>query len=155
MVQALAPDEVAVWFRRTVTMTDAELVPLDLILSSEERARRDRLVFAADRRDFTAAHALLRHTLSRYAERRPEHWSFESGPHGKPALPSDSRDDPALSFNLAHTRGLVACVIASGTDVGIDVESRDRASGACEIAERCFADDQIRVLERWQPEGRS
>jgi 4'-phosphopantetheinyl transferase len=147
VVRALAPDEVDVWFRRTESLTDAELAALDPVLSDDERARRDRLVFAADRRDFTAAHALLRQTLSRYATVAPEDWRFEIGPYGKPALPSDPGSGPALSFNLAHTRGLIACVVARRADVGVDVEQGERASGVREIAERFFAEDEIQALE--------
>jgi 4'-phosphopantetheinyl transferase len=152
MVRALALDEVAVWFRRTESLTDAQLAALDLILSNEERARRDRLAIAADRRDFTAAHGLLRHTLSRYGDLGPALWSFEAGPHGKPSLPADPRAGPSLSFNLAHTRGLVACAVVRGADVGVDVERRERASGARDVAEGFFAADEVRALDGCDPE---
>src|SRR5579872_4112529 len=53
-------------------------------LSVDERARHDRLRFDRDRRDFAAAHALLRETLSEVASVPPEAWRFDTDAHGKP-----------------------------------------------------------------------
>ena len=60
---------------------------------------------------------------SRYCEQSPSSWRFIKTNHGKPIL-----DPPSFGFNLSHTKGLVACVVAIGRDVGIDVERVDPTS---------------------------
>jgi len=96
------------------------------VLSRDERLRHSQFVFDRDRRDYAAAHALLRWSLSRYASVAPEAWQFRNGANGKPLIAGDSGVLP-LAFNLSHTHGLVACAIAVHADVGVDVESVTRA----------------------------
>ncbi|MDQ1681084.1 MAG: 4-phosphopantetheinyl transferase [Frankiaceae bacterium] len=104
--------DVHVW---TISVTGA--APDDTALSAGERTRAARFLAEGDRRDYVAAHVLLRRALSSvdpaYA---PHEWEFVVGEHGRPELP-----DRRIRFNLSHARGVVACVIA-GTDCGIDVE---------------------------------
>ena len=133
----LGPRDVHVWCRTTgdADMLDARETDL---LSSDERARCARFAFARDRRDFAAAHALLRTRLSHYADIAPAAWTFDALPDGKPFIVSSS-GEPTLSFNLSHTHGFVACAIAGGGEVGIDVESVDRALDGRTIAARYFS----------------
>jgi 4'-phosphopantetheinyl transferase len=118
----LAPGEVHVWYQMTGTLGQAEVEATVAVLSADERVRLNRFMFARDRRDYAAAHALLRRSLSRYADVAPHSWQFRNEPGGKPSLVSDE-GAPPLSFNLSHTHGLVACAIAGGSEVGVDVES--------------------------------
>jgi 4'-phosphopantetheinyl transferase len=118
-------------------------------LSPDERARHERFRFDRDRRDFAAAHALLRGALSAQVPRPPREWTFIAGPRGKPALDAESADRTHLSFNLAHTPGLVACVVARDADVGVDVEAVDRRADALRLAHRYFSRVEIEQLERW------
>jgi 4'-phosphopantetheinyl transferase len=132
------------------------------VLSVEERARRDRFVLERDRRDFAEAHALTRRVLSLYESVEPQDWTFAVTAEGKPYLPPDQAGTPALLFNLSHTRGLVACAVTRGADVGLDVESIDRAVNTRGISKRFFTkaedaaihecpDDerQARFIEFW------
>ena len=96
------------------------------VLSDNERLRHSQFVFDRDRRDYAAAHALLRWSLSRYAPVAPDAWQFRNRRHGKPSLAGDYGALP-LAFNLSHTHGLVACAIAVDANVGVDVESVTRA----------------------------
>jgi 4'-phosphopantetheinyl transferase len=99
----------------------ADVAGCERLLSDEECGRRDRLLRAQDRLQFTVAHALLRTALSQHLpEVAPEAWKFRPGDRGKPEL------DGEIRFNLTHTDGLVACVIADAIDVGIDAEPIDR-----------------------------
>src|SRR4051812_3308357 len=132
-------DDVAVWFRQTDTSSPAEIAEMAAVLSTDELGRRDRFRFEDDRRDFTAAHALLRATLSRYGSRQPSDWRFATNAEGKPSLaPEQAAADP-LTFNLSHTRGLVACVVARGAAVGIDVERGPRVKDVLAFASRYFS----------------
>jgi 4'-phosphopantetheinyl transferase len=51
-------------------------------------------------------------------------------------------------FNLSHTSGAVACVIAGEPLVGVDVEAMDRAGSTTDIAARFFAPPEVEVLHR-------
>jgi 4'-phosphopantetheinyl transferase len=108
------------------------------MLSSDEQARAARFVFLRDRVTFVAAHALLRQALSEYADVAPGAWIFEQAAHGKPRL-GGRLAATGLRFNLAHTHGLVACVVARGAELGVDVESIRPGPAALDIAARFFS----------------
>jgi len=116
------------------------------VLSEEERRRRDLFAFAEDRRDFTAAHALLRTRLEGHATLPAAAWQFRRGTHGKPHVVEEQAGWPPLHVNLSHTRGLVACVIARGIDVGVDVERLGRIVEARALANRFFSVTEVAAL---------
>ena len=126
--------DVHVWFRATDALDEAAIAAAASVLSDEERARFDRFHFARDARDYAAAHALLRQTLSNGGNQMPGAWRFEKAPSGKPRIAK--RQSP--SFRLSHTRGMVACAVTSAED-GFDVEWVDREVDAEGIAARFFA----------------
>ena len=151
MPTSLAAGQVHAWFRATGELSDADIASARQLLSDDERARADRFVFERDRRDFAAAHALLRSTLSRYADVAPAAWQFVIAEGGKPRVAPAL---PLLSFNLSHTHGLVACVVALGCDVGIDVESIDRRVDP-KLAVRFFSPSETDWIDAAVPEDRS
>jgi 4'-phosphopantetheinyl transferase len=114
-------------------------------LSPDERARADRFLFAEDRRDYTLAHDLLRRCLSIYRPAEPSAWEFDIEPSGKPVL----RGDHAISFNLSHTRGLVACAIGAGIPIGVDAEGAGRVVDAGAIATRYFSPSEVAALAQF------
>ena len=91
------------------------------ILDNGERAQAGRFWVELDRREYIAAHALLRSMLTYYADQPPEAWRFATDEYGKPNFAPRS-GNPELQFNLAHTRGLVAAAITLRGDIGVDVE---------------------------------
>jgi 4'-phosphopantetheinyl transferase len=117
------------------------------LLSIEERARADAFWRAEDRRDYVAAHALLRRALAFSTGNRPEELVFERNALGKPVL---AQADRALrrDFSLSHTTGLVACVISATHAVGIDVEAINDAIDVFRIAWRYFRVDEATTLLR-------
>jgi 4'-phosphopantetheinyl transferase len=132
---------VVIWFRLTQSMSSHAVDQARSVLSSDERARSDRFVFERDRRDFVAAHALLREALSHHGELPPDVWKFGSEASGKPYLV----DQPELQFNIAHTRGLVACALSLAGPVGIDVEATDGKRDVGAIADY-FAPSEVSEL---------
>src|SRR2546425_1201449 len=108
-------------------------------LSAEERARCARLALANDRRDFIAAHALLRHALSPHGPRGPREWVFIPDANGEPELGRGPGGRPQFAFNLSHSRGLVGVVVRPGRDGGLDVGGR--GGGAGSSAESDYASD--------------
>lgn len=121
-------------------------------LDPDESARARAFRFAADRQSYIAAHALLRATLSeafaRAGHPAPSDWRFRAGTHGKPQLVAGQAAGHA-SFNLSHSRGMVAVAIAADCEVGIDVEAlARRVSDDAAIARRHFTPGEQAALER-------
>jgi 4'-phosphopantetheinyl transferase len=148
-MQPLALNDVRVWYRLTESIRDDELGALDEALSADERERCTRFVFAHDRRDFAAAHALVRRTLSLYGDSLPFEWRFDTNSHGKPVIVADQSS--TLAFNLSHTRGLVACAVAHCTQLGVDVESINESAARRDIAARYFSAAENRRLDAYPP----
>jgi 4'-phosphopantetheinyl transferase len=148
----VATQDVHVWFRATDALTDQAIAAAVSTLSEEERAQYARFHFARDSRDYAAAHALLRTVLSRDSNRRPESWRFDKTAHGKPYLIGDG--EGSRSFSLSHTHGMVACAVANGGDVGVDVECVDRDPNVLEIASRFFSPAEAQLLGRLDGESR-
>lgn len=136
----LESTEVHVWHRHTYSIRDDIVASANKSLSAEEHARRDRLYFEADRRDFTMAHDLLRRALSHYKEVPPSSWRFVTNEFGKPFVAGHHLKD--LSFSLSHTKGSVACAITSHSPVGVDIERTDRQVNVTEMAELWFSESE-------------
>jgi 4'-phosphopantetheinyl transferase len=128
---------------------------LERLLSDDERASRDRLLFEGNQREYLYAHALLRVALSRHAPGvAPESWRFSRGPLGKPAVAWPVPSTP-LHFNLSHTRGVVACAISDEALVGVDVEATDHADSALRVATSFFAPREVQALRLSPPRERA
>jgi 4'-phosphopantetheinyl transferase len=151
-VLPVTPHDVHIWFRPTESLDATAIDAAVSVLSDEERAQYRRFHFSRDARDYAAAHALLRQTLSRDGDRAPDRWRFDRTPGGKPFL-IDARGCHA-SFSLSHTHGMVACAVTKGADVGVDVECIDRQVDAADIAARFFAPAESADLTRLGEEAR-
>lgn len=143
--------EVHVWFRHTESATADAVEAARATLSPDERRQADQFRFAEDRRDYTLAHDLLRRCLSNYRAIEPSAWDFQRDAFGKPFLRSDSR----LSFNLSHTRHLVACVVGAGMPVGIDAERTSRTLDTEALVGRYFSSCEAAALARCSESARS
>jgi phosphopantetheinyl transferase len=147
--------DVYIWFRGTAALDGEAVRSADQHLSAEERARRDRLHFDADRRDFTIAHDLLRRALSMYEDVPPTDWRFATDNYGKPSIDSNNPQLRALSFSLSHTRGCVACAITSSAPLGVDVQRTDQLQCVEEIADRYFSEKEAAWLRQCSGELRN
>ena len=152
----ISPGQVHIWYQLTEAMGLPALTAARALLSAAERSRCDRYHLEGDRRDYAAAHALLRSSLSRYYEVEPHAWTFASGPRGKPELPARTDGTAVMPpFNLSHARGIVGCAMTADAAVGIDVERTDLAFDCSPMASRYFSDDEIAQLNRCAPQDRS
>jgi hypothetical protein len=105
---------VRVWTMRVDGLDEAAVAPwLDLLDDCECR-RAARFVFARNRIEFIAAHALLRAALASSFGAPPRAWDFVAGAHGKPAAQVGGTPAP-LSFNLSHTAGMVGFAAVGDT----------------------------------------
>lgn len=128
-----------VWLARTGTLHDARWRAECLeLLGPEEHQRLETLRDEDSRERYLLMRALIRSTLSRYDRVAPECWQLTANAHGRPELvPGQSRLD--LRFNASHTTDLVACAIALGRSVGIDVERHELRVDVVALAERFLA----------------
>jgi 4'-phosphopantetheinyl transferase len=145
--RSLGPDEVAVWWLATESSRPADWNRWLGMLRHEERERAARFHLGLDRREFIAAHALLRAMLTFYLDRPAPAWRFSTDASGKPALAGEMAL-PEFQFNLSHTRGLVAVAVAAHGKLGIDVEKIDRDKADFSIAETYFAASEAATLRR-------
>lgn len=89
-------------------------------LSNDEQRRAGRLRSPRSADRFVTARGILRVLLGRYMEASPDQLVFSYGPHGKPELAGGMQKH--LSFNVSHSGGLAVFAIASGLEVGVDIE---------------------------------
>ncbi|HLG55433.1 MAG TPA: 4'-phosphopantetheinyl transferase superfamily protein [Vicinamibacterales bacterium] len=141
------------YFSATSALDESQSEALVHLLSPAERERHDRLRQAHDKRDYAAAHVLLRMVLAAHTQTRPEELTFTADRRGKPLLVQGDGGIPP-SFSLAHSRGLVACAIATEGSVGIDVEPVNDVVDAVGIARRFFAAEEAATLDRCAAEAR-
>jgi 4'-phosphopantetheinyl transferase len=92
-------------------------------LTFSEQQRFDRYHGDLDRRMFLLGRIMSRRLVGRALDLAPDAWDWHEGPHGRPGI----ADPPTpLHFNLAHSAGLVVCALATGREVGVDVEDLER-----------------------------
>jgi 4'-phosphopantetheinyl transferase len=140
-------DEVHIWTSELCNDPSPEDILLfESWLSSEETVRYRRYLRSQDRNLFLVAHALLRHTLSRYADTAPDAWHFETGEHGRPEI-AGPLAELGLRFNISHTPGFVAVLVSDEIDAGVDVESPGRVADPAAMARRVFSGAENSALE--------
>ena len=116
------------------------------LLSSGEHERLQRLRFERHRRERLIGTALVRTTLSRYADVMARDWVFERNQYGRPELTA-GQCEPPLQFNLSHTTSLIACAVTLGREIGVDVEDLERPRATMAIADHYFASPEVRALQ--------
>lgn len=119
---------------------------LECALSDTDRAHISRFHFDVDQDVARASRVLQRLALSHCAEVTPESWQFTAEPRHKPRIAGPSATPP-LEFSVANTHGLVACAVASGRRVGLDVE-RVRSEVPLSVVRRCWSNAERERFER-------
>jgi 4'-phosphopantetheinyl transferase len=143
----LAPHEIHVWLAFDRELDDPAWNAAHAgLLSAEENERRGKLYSDELRHQFLVTRALQRLVLSRYVpEVEPRAWTFTTGEYGKPALAAPFAAH-GLHFNLAHTKGLVACVLSRQPEIGIDVENLRTRTTPLHLAPRYFTEREAGAL---------
>ena len=115
------------------------------ILSDAEKGRAKRFVFEADRRRFVIARARLRELLGARLGIKPARVELAYGEHGKPSL-ARTYESSRLRFNTSHCGDLAVYALATGREVGVDVEAVRWMGDAEEVAARFFSRRENRVF---------
>ena len=119
-------------------------------LSSVEKARHDRYVFAHSRREFLLSRLLLRGTLSLYTGRAPGDHELLLGSRGKPFL-DETIPPGGLSFSLTHSHGLLGLAVTKGRELGLDIEAVREKSDLLGLARHCFSPRELAALTALPP----
>jgi 4'-phosphopantetheinyl transferase len=134
----LPEHEIQIWFV-SLRATDEWVRYGVEILSPDERARAGAFAFKRYSDEFTIGRASLRILLSRYCGLDCAKLEFQYGRRGKPSI---SHLCPSLRFNMSHSSGLAVYAIASGCELGIDLEGLRDMPDLEEIASRYFCAEE-------------
>lgn len=98
-----------------------------------------------DREMFLLGRVLARVLVGRAGGVPPTGWRWKDGRHGRPEV-----DEPGCNvrFNIAHSAGLVACAVAAGRDVGVDLEDRLRRPVDRRLVRRFCSPAEAADIER-------
>ena len=152
MATILIPPRTAhLWCASPPEITDPGLLSLyESLMTPEERDIEARFHFAKHRHTHRITRALARTVLSGYLGVAPASLRFEPGPWGRPEITGPVKT--SLSWNLAHTDGLVVLLVADGCTVGVDVEDAVHRRAPLDVAEHQFAASEVAELRSLPPE---
>lgn len=156
-VSAADCHDIDIWLTYYDEIADhRQLAMLRSLLSDDEVAQEKRFYVADDRKRYLITRAMVRMVLSRYAQIAPGQWAFSKNSYGRPAIADAIVDaDPqarGLSFNISHTRGLIALAVTRGRELGIDVENLSTRTRSLHVAERFFSPTEVAELSTVAPD---
>lgn len=120
-------------------------------LTDAEQTRFERYHGDSDRRMFLLGRVMSRDLVGRALNVGAGGWEWREGARGRPEI---AHPQTAVRFNLAHSAGLVVCAVASGRDVGVDVEDLRRPATDPRMINRYCAPAEAADIEaqgdRWR-----
>jgi 4'-phosphopantetheinyl transferase len=147
-VECVMRREVDLWFAVPGPIRSVPLLAqYHALLTAEERKRGDQFRFHEHRHDYLVTRALVRVVLGRCVGLPPQRLRFGTNRYGRPFL----RQAPQLSFNIAHTTGLIVLAVAYEGEIGVDVEQLCTGRATQDMAERFFAPAEAAVLRKSHP----
>lgn len=120
------------------------IAALEGLLSDDERQRAAGLRLDRDRKRFIVAHGALRVLLGHSLALNPGQVRFVTNAFGKPTLTPELGS--ALSFNLSHSGALALVAVASGADVGVDVEHVTGGADYLDVAQHWLSAADVVAL---------
>jgi 4'-phosphopantetheinyl transferase len=142
----LGPRDATLWHADPDAIVDPALLRAYFeLLDPGQQSEQQRFYFESGRKLYLVAQALVRTALSAHAPVDPRRWRFSRNEHGRPdiAEPVLAR---RLAFNLSHTEGRTAVVVALHREIGVDVEAEDRKTEIMRIADRFFSPFEVSAL---------
>lgn len=145
--RAAAAGDVDLWLAFYDEIVDERLLlRLRELLSEAEQRQQVRFYFADDRKRYLVTRALVRTVLSRYAPIAPAEWAFSANQFGRPQIANPEPECCGLSFNISHTRGLIALAVTRHRELGVDVENVRTRQVSTGIADRFFSPVEVAEL---------
>lgn len=120
-------------------------------LQPDERERADKYTDMEARAAFLIGRGMARAMLSEVTDLPPGDWRFVEGAHGRPEIASPSTP---YHFNLAHSHGAVACVVARDREIGVDIEFLQRKAASRDVATRVCAPEELEDVNAALEAGR-
>lgn len=145
---SLEMERVDLWLVSTEVVAPDGLDACRALMSEEERRRERAFRFDGDRWRHVISRALVRTVLSRYVVKDPSAWRFSSNRYGRPEVSEEQDPHRVLSFNLSHTRNMIALAVRGSLAVGVDVETTPQPGLSIDLAERFFAPTEAAALSR-------
>jgi 4'-phosphopantetheinyl transferase len=114
-------------------------------LTEPELQRFRRFQFDRHRKQLLLGRALMRTALSIYdSSIAPADWIFTQNKFGKPFIGNSGAD--SLYFNLSHSAGKAVLAVSRCEQVGVDIESANKARRIAAIAKRYFSEREAAAL---------
>ena len=114
-------------------------------LTPDEVRRHDRYRQQTDRDMFLLGRVMARALVGDALGVAPTAWVWREGPRGRPEA------DGPVSFNIAHSAGVVVCAVSDTGPVGVDVEHRERPPVDARMVRRYCAPAEVADIEREGP----
>ena len=140
----LNKDEVHVW-RVNAFLSRSRILKLQTFLDRAEIDRAGKFHFARDRERFIVARGMLRVILGHYLKMSPGALRFHYNAFGKAFLDGDN-SGLEIQFNLTYSRGLILYAVASGRQVGIDIEYINYDTPVAELSKEVFSASETEEL---------
>jgi 4'-phosphopantetheinyl transferase len=118
------------------------------LLDEVEQARAGRFRAQRDRDRFVARHAFLRRVLAGYVGSPPARVGIRITSTGRPELDAPS----PIRFNASHSGGVAVVAVASGRQVGVDIERIRLIADAMDLASTHMTRSEVTSL-RSAPAG--
>lgn len=115
-------------------------------LSPSEQQRFQSLRIPKVQREYLITRALIRSALSCYADVAPLDWEFITNQYGRPQL-APPFAELQLNFNISHSHGAVACLIAYRHQVGLDIELNNRKNDFFDYADQVLSPHEQAALK--------
>jgi len=152
---AASERNIDVWLAFYNEIVDEQLLSrLRELLSDAERLQQQRFYFADDRKRYLVTRALVRTVLSQYVAVAPADWVFSANQYGRPEIANPNGEGGGLSFNLSHSRGLIALGVTQRRELGVDCENVLVRQVSIGIADRFFAPTEVAELAGVQEDQR-
>ena len=116
-------------------------------LSPSEKNRYAEFSHKASQRAFAIGKLLTRRMLSfRNSEVAPPSWEFTANSFGRPEVAESYKTLKDVHFNLSHSKGLVACAVASTPFIGVDIERERTLAKLSSLATGCLSSREMETF---------
>ncbi|MFK5985452.1 MAG: 4'-phosphopantetheinyl transferase superfamily protein [Pseudomonadota bacterium] len=114
------------------------------ILSANEQVRALRFKFDTHRNRFIISHGFTRCVLAKYLQVTPADIKYKKEQLGKPYLSDINKS--ALTFNLSHTEDISILAVAKYSQLGIDIEYKNRKTDWQAISQKFYTHSEKKSL---------